>query len=135
MELYFTSFALYALPVHLIAGVIYLFGRKEGLKWSIAEYLTLYLTWGLMISLAVAVFGGLEQAAVEMDVSESFLGGLSVAAGICGGLSFLPRLLFSRHKVHEFMVTSVSSLILSTIFVKFVLLVFLFMPSNPATAA
>lgn len=134
MELYLTSFAIYAIPLHIVAGLIWLLGRKEGMKWSVVEYLMLYLTWGLMISLAVSVFGGLEQAAVEMDVSESFLAGLSVGAGVCGGLSFLPRFLFSNHKVNEIMVTSVSSLILSTIFVKFVLLVFLFMPSTGPAA-
>lgn len=132
MELYFISFLVFAVPAHLVAGLIWFLGRREKMKWNLVEYLFLYLTWAMMIALALSVFGGLEQAAQEMGVDNAFLLGISAAAGICGGLSLLPRLLFSRHKVHKVLVTSISSFILATIFVKFVLLVFLFMPAPPA---
>jgi cytochrome bd-type quinol oxidase subunit 2 len=127
MNLYLSSLLVFAIPANLVAGLIVWLGRKEGLKWSVMEYLFIYLAWVLPVALALFAFDGLNNAVRELDVGPVFLTAMFMIAGVLGGLSFLPRFIFFKHKLHAFLVTSISSLVLSTFFVKFVLLVFLFM--------
>ncbi len=127
MNLYLTSFLIFSIPANLVAWIIARLGRKDGLKYSVMEYLFIYFPWLLPIGLAVLTFDGLEATVKKLNVGPTFLTVLFVIAGIFGGLSFLTRLIFSKYKLHGFQTTSLTSLVLSTIFVKFVLLIFIFM--------
>jgi len=127
MNLYLSSLLIFAVPANLVAWLIVRLGRKDGLKYSVMEYLFIYLSWALPTGLTIFAFDGLENAVEKLNVSPTFLIVLFVVAGVLGGLSFLTRLIFSKHELHAFLVTSITSLVLSTFFVKFVLLIFLFM--------
>lgn len=126
MSLYLTSLLIFAIPANLVAWIIVRLGRKDGLKYSVMEYLFIYFPWVLPIGLAVFTFDGLEATVEKLNVSPTFLTVLFVIGGIFGGLSFLTRLIFSKYKLHAFQTTSLTSLVLSTIFVKFILLIFIF---------
>ncbi|MDX8403733.1 MAG: hypothetical protein R8K54_04920 [Mariprofundaceae bacterium] len=127
MNLYITSLLIFAIPANLTVWLIVRLGRKEGLKWSVTEYLFIYLTWILPIGLANFMFGGLENTMQELGGTSALHGGMFVLAGIMGGLSFLPRYVFSKHKLYPLTTTSISSLILSTFYLKFAVIVFFFM--------
>lgn len=127
MNLYITSLLIFAIPANLVVWLIVRLGRKEGLKWSVVEYLFIYLAWLLPIGLANFVFGGLENTMAEMGGSLGFHGFMFGLAGFMGGLSFLPRYVFSKHKLYPLVTTSIASLVLSTFYVKLAMVVFFIM--------
>lgn len=62
MDIYFTSFLLYAIPVNLLAITIMIMGkRKLQVEWLPIEYFFIYLPWLAFIALATTVFGSLDQ--------------------------------------------------------------------------
>lgn len=125
MNLYLTSLFVFAIPANIVAAIIIWYGRREQMKWSAIEYLLIYLPWLLAIELANFAFENLENAVRQLDVGQIFLTVLFAVGGILGGLSLIPRLFFTKHRQYALLITSVSSLIFATLFVKFVLLVFL----------
>ena len=127
MNLFITSLLIFAIPANLIVWLIVRLGRKEGLTWSVAEYLCIYLAWVLPVGAAEVAFGGLGNAMAEFDVSSTVHIIMFVIAGIAGGLSYLPRYIFSKHKLLPLVTTSITSLILSTFYVKFAMIVYFFM--------
>jgi len=127
MNLYLTSLLIFAVPANLLAWVIARMGRKDDLKFSVMEYLFIYLTWVLPIGLTIFAFDSLEQAVEQLEMGQGFMITLFVIAGIMGGLCFLPRLIFAKYEIYPLIMTSVASLVMSTFFVKLVLLIFLFM--------
>jgi len=127
MNLYLSSLLIFAIPANLVAWLIVRLSRKDGLKWSVMEYLFIYLTWVLPIGLTIFAFDGLEQAVEQLEMGQGFMVTLFVIAGIMGGLCFLPRLIFAKYEIYPLIMTSVASLVMSTFFVKLVLLIFLFL--------
>ena len=127
MNLYLSSLLIFAIPANLVAWLIVRLSRKDGLKWSVMEYLFIYLTWLLPIGLTIFAFDGLEQAVEQLEMGQGFMVTLFVIAGIMGGLCFLPRLIFAKYEIYPLIMTSVASLVMSTFFVKLVLLIFLFL--------
>jgi len=127
MNLYLSSLLIFAIPANLVAWLIVRLSRKDGLKWSVMEYLFIYLAWALPIGLTIFAFDGLEQAVEQLEMGQGFMITLFVIAGIMGGLCFLPRLIFAKYEIYPLIMTSVASLVMSTFFVKLVLLIFLFM--------
>jgi len=127
MNLYLSSFLIYAIPANLMVGLTIWFTRKYPMRWSKFEYLWIYLTWLVTILLAGFVFEGLENAAEQMEVTDTFLAALFVLAGFMGGLSMLPRIFFKEYTNYRVLITSISSFIIATLFNKLVLLIFFFL--------
>ncbi|MDX8410358.1 MAG: hypothetical protein R8K46_00590 [Mariprofundaceae bacterium] len=128
MNLYLNSFALFTLSASLVAAIIMWLGRKKYMRWRLIEYLLMYLTWLALIGVPNAMFGGLDQAVAALGLHSGFLIFLCVAAGVFGGLTLLPRLFTAKYNVSEMMVTSISSFMVAVVYVKFVVILFLFMP-------
>lgn len=128
MNTYVQSFILFAVPANLIAGSIILIGRRRNMRWSIFEYLLIYLTWGVLLTAAHFLFNGLDQAIDELGISAGVAIFLSVAAGVFGGLSFLPRIFTEKYDVSGLLVTSISSFLLAIAYIKVVAIMFLLIP-------
>jgi len=126
MNLYLYSLLIYAIPANLMVGLTIWVTRKYPMQWSKFEYLWIYLTWLVTILLADFVFEGLEHAAEQMGVTDTFLAVLFVIAGLMGGLSMLPRIFFKEYVNYRVLITSISSFIIATLFNKLVLLIFFF---------
>jgi len=125
MNLYLTSLLIYAIPANLIAGLVYLLGRKDKLKWHWIEFLLIYFVWCMAMGLIYFVFDGLDNAVRQLGVTQNFLTGMMVGAGVLGGLSLLPRLFFEKQQQYAILITSISSFIFAVFFAKFGLLFFL----------
>jgi len=125
MNLYLSSLLIYLIPALIVATAVTWYGRKDGVEWKPIEYPFIVLPWLMAIELANFAFENLDNAVRQLDVGQVFLTVLFVAGGILGGLSLIPRLFFSGHQQYALLITSVSALIFATLFVKFVLLVFL----------
>jgi len=126
MNLYLSSFLIYAIPANLMVGLTIWLTRKYPMRWSPLEYLWVYLTWLVTILLADFVFEGLENAAKQMEVTDTFLISMFVIAGFMGGLSMLPRIFFKEYTNYRMLITSIASFIIATLFNKLVLLIFFF---------
>ena len=123
------SILIYAIPANVIAVGIMFYGKRSGLNWHPIEYLLVYFPWALMQAMAVFIFGNLDAALKGTGFTDDMLVLFSVVAGVLGGVSLLPRLFFDQDKIHRVLVSSLSSGILATVYMKFVLLVAVFFAS------
>lgn len=125
MNLYLFSLLIFAIPANIVAGLTIWRGRRAGLKWSIIEYLLIYFTWAMNIALIYFVFGGLEDALLELGIGRMFLAWMMVGGGVLGGLTLVPRLFFKKYPEYAILITSVSAFIFAVFYAKFGLLFFL----------
>ena len=125
MNLYLFSLLIFAIPANLIAGLTIWRGKRLGMKWSIIEYVLVYFTWAMNIALIYFVFGGLEEALVELEIGRAFLAWMMVGAGVIGGLTLIPRFYFKNYPQYAILITSISSFIFAVFYAKFGLLFFL----------
>lgn len=125
MNLYLTALFIYAITANIVAGITIWHGKREGLKWSVIEYLLIYFPWIMSMALIYFVFEGLENAVRQLGVSQTFLTVMMAAAGVLGGLSLLPRFFFDHKQQYPILITSISSFIFAVMFAKFGLLFFL----------
>lgn len=125
MNIYLASLLIYAIPANLVAGLVYLLGRKDKLKWHWIEFLLIYFVWCMAMGLIYFVFDGLDNAVRQLGVSDTLLTGMMIGAGILGGLSLLPRLFFEKQQQYAILITSISAFIFAVFFAKFGLLFFL----------
>ncbi len=123
MNSYALSLLIYAVPANAVAGTIMFLGRKSSLRWHPVEYVLIYLPYLIALALLLFVFGSLEEAMGQSGYNTSLLIFLSVMAGFLGGVSLLPRLFVAEDKLHKLVLTGISSFLLATIYVKFMLLV------------
>ena len=129
MNIYLSSLFIYAIPANIVGAAIMYFGRKR-VSWLPAEYPFIYSAWILAIVLLVPLFGGLDKAVAELDVSMSLVETLLIIGGCMGGIILLPRVIFAKAKVHALFITGVSAFLFSTAYVKLITLIFLFMPDS-----
>ncbi len=115
----------FAIPANIIAGFSIWRGRRLGMKWSVVEYILVYFTWAMNIALIYVVFGGLEEALMELGIGRAFLTWMMVGAGVLGGLTLVPRFYFKNHPQYAILITSVSAFIFAVFYAKFGLLFFL----------
>ena len=125
---YMQSLALFAVPANVVAGIIMLIGGRQHMRWSIIEYVLVYLTWGVLLSVSYFLFGGLDQAIEELGINMTFAAVLSILAGILGGLSLLPRIFTEKYDVSGVLVTSLSAFMIAIVYIKLVAIMFLLIP-------
>ena len=125
MNLYLFSLLIFAIPANAVAGLTIWRGRRAGLKWNIIEYLLIYFTWAMNIALIYFVFGGLDEALLELGIGRTFLAWMMVGGGVLGGLTLVPRLYFKNYPQYAILITSVSAFIFGVFYAKFGLLFFL----------
>lgn len=128
--IYVQSLLSFALGANAVALPLMYVEKRKGISFHKFEYLMLYFTWGIFVGLVGFVFHGLHEAAEQLHLSRLFLFGFFVVAGVCSGLSFLPKMLFANFKPNNLVLTSVTSIIIASLFAKFSVLVFLLVPGN-----
>jgi len=126
MNTYMLSFAAFSIAANAVALPLIYFERRKGQHCHPSEYIIIYLTWFMFVTLIGFIFHGLDAAFAEWKISTTFSIIFFVIAGILGGLSLLPKLLLMRRKVNPLIVTIVTSIIIAVTFTKFSVLVFLF---------
>jgi len=126
MDIYFTSFLLYAIPVNLLAITIMIMGkRKLQVEWLPIEYFFIYLPWLAFIALATTVFGSLDQVPGHSSLRTFIMILQSIASGLMGGLVLLPRVIARSKKWKPLYITGLSALVVSLLYVKFRVLLFI----------
>jgi len=125
MNLYLFSLLIFAIPANIVAGLTIWRGRQSGLKWNVIEYLLIYFTWAMNVALIYYVFGGLEEALLELGIGRAFLSWMMVGGGVLGGLTLVPRLYFKNYPEYATLITSVSAFLFGVFYAKFGLLFFL----------
>ena len=126
MDAYLHSLIAYAIVVNIIAIPLILLGRKFGLRCHPFEYVVLYLCWGVFVLLVGSVFNDLNDAMVQLDVSNGALNAIFGVAGFLAGLSLLPKILFANKGANSTLLTSLTSVCISVIYAKFAVIAFLF---------
>lgn len=125
MNLYLFSLLVFSIPANIVAGLTIWRGRQVGLQWSIVEYPLIYFTWAMNIALIYFVFGGLEEALLELEIGRTFLGWMMVGGGVLGGLTLVPRLFFKKYPEYAILISSISAFLFAVFYAKFGLLFFL----------
>jgi hypothetical protein len=117
------SLLIYTVPAVLVGGTIVYRARSIGLSWHPVEYALTFLTWPVMQMVAIIFFGSLDQA---LDVSafiRDWFVLFSIVAGILGGLSLAPRLIFRKARLPELIITGLGAVFMSIFNVQFDILI------------
>jgi len=126
MDAYLYSLIVFAIAANIIALPLILLGRKFDLRCHPIEYMMIYLIWAVFVALVGGVFDDLNHAMLELQVSDTAFRAIFAVAGVFGGLSLLPKVLLSGQKLSNLLITSASSILVTILFSKFAVLVFLF---------
>ncbi|OIO74672.1 MAG: hypothetical protein AUJ57_01860 [Zetaproteobacteria bacterium CG1_02_53_45] len=126
MDAYLHSLIIFAIAGNIVALPLILLGRRFGLGCHPVEYLALYINWLVFVLLVGSVFADLNEAMVKLEVGDTELNIVFGIAGVLSGLSFLPKILFSKAKANSILITCMTSVFITIIYSKFAVLAFLF---------
>ncbi|MDX8390719.1 MAG: hypothetical protein R8M38_09535 [Mariprofundaceae bacterium] len=127
VNIYLSSLLLYAVPASLVSGILMYVGyRKRQLSWHVGEYVLVYTPWAMATALAVFISGGLQEAMIEMAFPHGLYIFFSIVAGILGGISLLPRIIFHDAELGRLMMTSISAFVVGTIYLKIIVVATIF---------
>ena len=127
MNSYLFSLLVYAIPANVLAAAIMVAGRKRA-EWHVLEYGFIYLPWLLAMSLVIFLFGSLDAGLEQSGLATTMLKVFSVIGGLLGGLALLPRVFIKSSNNHRLLFMTLSASLASILFVKFILLIAIFMP-------
>ena len=117
------SLLIYIVPAVLIGGIIVYRSRNTGLSWHPAEYALTFLPWPVMQMVAIIFFGSLDQALNASAFIRDWYVLFSIIAGILGGLSLAPRLIFRKARLPGPVITGLGALFMSIFNVQFDILI------------
>lgn len=116
---------MYVLGLHVVALPLFWLGRRLGVQWHVAEYVLLYIGWGMLFGFAVFMYDSIGQMMQSMDVSMGFLKWTAAIAGVFSAISLLPRMLFRESLAeHPVLTTTISSALVATLYLKVVVMIF-----------
>ena len=123
------SLLVYAIPANLLAATIMFAGRNRA-QWHALEYLFIYLPWLMAMALVIFLFGSLDAGLEQSGLATTMLKVFSVAGGLLGGISLLPRVFAKSSNKHRLLFMTLCASLTSLLFVKFILLISLLMQSS-----
>jgi len=133
MNDFLASFLFYMVPANLIAITIIFLGRRKDVHFNFIEYLFIYLPWFGFVALVYVIFGGLD-GVPSMPVIKVFLIILqSIGSGIMGGAILMPRLVMRESKMHPVGITAISATIVTVLYVKFRMMLFIMVEGLAST--
>jgi hypothetical protein len=121
------SLLIYTLPAVLVGGAILYRARSAGLSWHPVEYLLIFLPWPVMQMVVAIFFGSLDQALTTSAFIREWYILFSIVAGVLGGLSLAPRLIFRKARLPGLAITGLGASFLSILNVQFDILIALFL--------
>jgi len=119
----FLSLLMYTAPAVLVGGIIVYRARNIGLSWHPVEYALTFLPWPVMQMVAIIFFGSLDQALNASAFIREWYVLFSIVAGILGGLSLAPRLIFRKASLPGLVITALGAVFLSIFNVQFDILI------------
>jgi len=117
------SLLIYTVPAVLVGGIIVYRARSIGLSWHPAEYALVFLPWPVMQMVAIIFFGSLDQALNASAFVREWYLLFSIVAGILGGLSLAPRLIFRKARLPDLVITGLGAVFMSIFNVQFDILI------------
>ena len=119
----FFSLLIYTVPAILVGGAVVYRARSAGLSWHPLEYALIFLPWPVMQMVAIIFFGSLDQALNTSAFVREWYVLFSIVAGILGGLSLAPRLIFQKARLPGLAMTGLAASFLAIFNVQFDILV------------
>lgn len=95
-------------------------------RWNPLEYFFIYLPFISVFAVVSFMFGSIEQAIIDMEMSRAAVGFTSAIGGYIAALMLLPRIWVAEETMNRVMLTLVSSLGVSLVSVKFFFITQLF---------
>lgn len=117
------SLLIYIVPAVLVGGIIVYRSSNTGISWHPAEYALIFLPWPMMQMVAIIFFGSLDQALNASAFVRDWYILFSIVAGILGGLSLAPRLIFRKARLPGAVITGLGALFMSIFNVQFDILI------------
>ncbi len=134
MNDYLLSFLLYSIPANMLAFAIILLGRKK-IQWHALEYFFIYLPWLGFVGLTLVIFGGLDQVPDMPAIRVFLIVFQSLGSGVMGGAILLPRIAMKNQKMHPVAITSISAVLVTVLYVKFRMMLFILVEGVSSMAA
>jgi hypothetical protein len=117
------SLLIYIVPAVLVGGIIVYRARSIGLSWHPVEYALTFLPWPVMQMVAIIFFGSLDQALNASAFVREWYVLFSIVAGVLGGLSLAPRLIFRKARLPGLVITGLGAVFMSIFNVQFDILI------------
>ena len=121
MNVFMTSFLYYAVVANVLLAIVVFFSRKR-VDWGIVEYPLIYIPWLSMYGLAVFTF---EDAEAGIAANAAYLPFLSIVGGIFAALITTLRIIWPKVEWGGFMLSLGSTVLMTTLYMKFLALFFL----------
>lgn len=119
----FFSLLIYTVPAVLVGGAVVYRARSAGLFWHPLEYALIFLPWPVMQIVAIIFFGSLDQALNASAFIRDWHILFSMVAGVLGGLSLAPRLIFRKARLPGLAITGLAASFLAIFNVQFDILI------------
>jgi len=119
----------YAVPATLVGGLTIWVGRERSINWKIWEPVVMALPFLMVLIYITLTFGSIHQGIMEMEFHPVAVAMIAGIGGFLGGLTLLPRLIFTNSDVPGGMISAASAFLVGLICLKMFFLMAAF--ANP----